>query len=81
MKLFVANLSFDTKSEDLIKVFEMHGKVVSASVIQDRGTNRSRGFGFVDMDNEEAAMLAIRELHDTTLQGRSIVVKVATARN
>ncbi|MDC3220107.1 RNA-binding protein [Saprospiraceae bacterium] len=41
----------------------------------------SRGFGFVDMDNQEAALLAIKELHDTTLQGRSIVVKVATARN
>ena len=81
MKLFVANLSFDTKSEDLIKVFEVHGKVVSASVIQDRATNRSRGFGFVDMDNQEAALLAIEELHDTTLQGRTIVVKVATERN
>ncbi len=80
MKLFVANLSFDTQSEDLIKIFEVHGKVVSASVVQDRVTNRSRGFGFVEMDNKEAALLVIKELHDTTLQGRTIVVELATPK-
>lgn len=80
MKLFVSNLSFNTDSEDLERIFEAHGKVVSAKVKQDQFTNRSRGFGFVQMNNEAAALLAIKELHNTELKGQTIAVKMTTMR-
>ena len=76
MKLFVSNLSFNTDSEDLERIFEVHGTVVSANVKQDQFTNRSRGFGFVQMDNKEAALLAIEELHNSELKGQTIAVRM-----
>ncbi len=77
MKLFVSNLSFNTDSEDLTRVFEVYGRVVSAKVVEDKCTNRSRGFGFVQMDSNELALLAIKELHKTQLKGQTIIVNVA----
>lgn len=77
MKLFVSNLSFNTDSEDLTRIFEIYGRVVSAKVVEDKFANRSRGFGFVQMDNNELALLAIKELHNTQLKGQTIVVRVA----
>lgn len=81
MKLFISNLSFNTDSEDLTRIFEAHGRVVSANVIEDRFTNRSRGFGYVQMDNREAAILAIKELHNTQLKGQLINVKAVKSKN
>ena len=76
MKLFVSNLSFNTDSEDLERIFEVHGRVISAKVKQDPFTNRSRGFGFVQMDNKEVALLAIEELHKSKLKGQTIEVRM-----
>lgn len=73
-------MSYDTQSEDLRQVFEEFGEVSSAAVITDKFTGQSKGFGFVEMPNDEEATLAIRELNDTSLDGRTIVVKVAEPR-
>jgi RNA recognition motif-containing protein len=80
MNIFAAKLSFDTQSEDLREAFEEFGEVSSASVITDKFTGKSKGFGFVEMPNDEEAMKAISELNDSTLDGRTIVVKKAEPR-
>jgi RNA recognition motif-containing protein len=80
MNIFVAKLSFNTRSEDLREAFEAFGSVSSANVIQDKLTGRSKGFGFVEMDDDGEAMTAIRELNESELDGRTIVVKKAEPR-
>ncbi len=80
MNIFVAKLDFSIQSEDLIDAFAPYGEVASANVIMDKFTGRSRGFGFVEMDNDEEALNAIEALNDTELQGRTIVVKKAEPR-
>ncbi len=80
MNIFVAKLSWDTRSEDLREAFEAFGTVSSAKVIDDRETGRSRGFGFVEMDNDDEALAAIQNLNDSELDGRTIVVKKAEPR-
>ncbi len=80
MNIFAAKLSFDTQSEDLREAFEEFGEVTSASVITDKFTGKSKGFGFVEMPNNEEASKAISELNDSTLDGRTIVVKKAEPR-
>ena len=81
MNIFVARLDYDTRSEDLRDAFEDFGDVNSAKVIFDRYTGNSRGFGFVEMEDEGAAWDAIETLNDTELDGRRIVVKKAKPRN
>lgn len=80
MNLFVASLNFKTRREDLQKAFEAYGQVTSAKIVKDRVTGRSKGFGFVEMPNDEEAARAIAGLHDTELDGRKIVVKQANPR-
>jgi len=80
MNIFVAKLDFDTQSEDLINTFKPFGEVASANVIVDKVTGRSKGFGFVEMENDDEAQRAIEALNDTELQGRTIVVKKAEPR-
>ncbi|NCU32855.1 MAG: RNA-binding protein [Candidatus Moranbacteria bacterium] len=80
MNIFIANLSFKLRDEELRKVFEPYGEVETARVITDRRTGRSRGYGFVVMPNEDEATNAIRELNDTEVEGRNIVVKVSEER-
>lgn len=80
MNIFAAKLSFDTQSEDLREAFEEFGEVSSASVITDKFTGKSKGFGFVEMPNDDEANKAISELNDSTLDGRTIVVKKAEPR-
>ena len=80
MNIFVAKLNFDTQSEDLINAFTPFGEVSSANVITDKDTGRSRGFGFVEMENDQDALRAIEELNETELHGRTIVVKKAEPR-
>ncbi len=80
MNIFVAKLSWDTRSEDLREAFEAYGTVSSAKVISDRDTGRSKGFGFVEMDNDDEALNAIEALDDSELDSRTIVVKKAEPR-
>jgi RNA recognition motif-containing protein len=79
-KLFVGKLSFSTKDDALEALFARYGTVVSARVATDRETNRSRGFGFVEMEDQEAAQKAINELDGSEFEGRQIVVNVARPR-
>ena len=79
-KLFVGKLSFNTTDESLLALFAEYGKVVSASVATDRDTHQSRGFGFVEMENQEEAQNAINALDGKTFEDRTIVVSVARPR-
>ena len=76
-KLFVGGLSFSTSSERLRETFASVGSVESASVVTDRDTGRSRGFGFVEMTTTEEASEAVRRLNATELDGRQIKVEIA----
>lgn len=77
MNLFVAKLSSSTTGDELQEIFSAHGEVASAKVIFDRETGNSKGFGFVEMPNEEEANAAIAALNDSELDGKNIVVKEA----
>jgi len=77
MNIYVSNLSFNVQDEDLKEFFTPYGEVTSAKVINDRETGRSRGFGFVEMSDDEAAKKAIAELNDATVDGRTIKVMEA----
>ena len=77
MKLFVGSLPFQTSDEELQKMFSAHGEVSSAKIIMDRQTGRSRGFGFVEMPNDEQAKAAIAALNNSNISGRQIVVNEA----
>jgi RNA recognition motif-containing protein len=79
VKLFVGGLSFSTSNERLREVFAACGAVESASVVTDRDTGRSRGFGFVEMATPEEAESAISKLNGTSLDGRTIQVEKAKA--
>ena len=79
-KLFVGSLSWDTNDEGLRNAFSTHGEVSEAVVISDRDTGRSRGFGFVTFEDDEAADKAIAALNGTELDGRTIRVDVAQAK-
>jgi len=80
-KLFVGSLPWSVKDEELKETFEKHGTVLSAKVITDRDTQRSRGFGFVEMESSSDANNAIKALNDSELNGRNIVVNEAKSRN
>ena len=79
-KLYVGNLSFNTSSEQLETIFGEAGTVQSASVVEDRETGRSRGFGFVEMSSQEEGERAIAELNGTEQGGREIKVNEAKPR-
>jgi RNA recognition motif-containing protein len=78
MNIYVSNLSFNIQDKDLSDLFTGYGEVSSAKIIMDKVTNRSRGFGFVEMPDEEASKKAIAGLDGTTKDGRTI--KVTEAR-
>lgn len=80
MNIYVSNLSFAVVDEDLRSYFAEYGEVTSAKVIMDKYTNRSKGFGFVEMSDDAAAQKAIAELDGATVDGRSIKVSVAKPR-
>ena len=75
--IYVGNLSFDATEEQLRSLFEAHGEVSRASIVTDRDTGRSRGFGFVEMPDDSAAMAAIDALNGTSVGGRNITVNEA----
>lgn len=81
MNIFVANLNYKVQDEELKQLFEGFGTVDSARVIIDRETGRSKGFGFVEMSNDEEANTAIKELEGKEVQGKNIAVKKAFERN
>lgn len=77
MNIYVSNLSFNVQDEDLRDFFTPYGDVTSAKIILDRETNRSRGFGFVEMSDDTAAKKAIAELDQATVEGRTVKVMEA----
>ena len=77
MNIYVSNLGFNVKSEDLKEFFTPYGEVTSANVIMDKMTSQSRGFGFVEMSDEAASKKAIAELDGATMDGRTIKVNEA----
>jgi len=79
--LYVGNLTFDTTSSDLERLFGEHGSVQKAQVITDRDTGRSRGFGFVEMASSEEAESAISSLNGKNVDGRALTVNVAKERS
>ena len=79
-KLFVGSLPWSVDDQKLQEAFEKHGEVVSAKVILDRETGRSRGFGFVEMASQESATNAISAMNNSQIGGRNIVVNVAKPR-
>ncbi len=79
-KLFVGNLSYDTTEHDLQDAFGAHGTVVEVNIVQDHQTGRPRGFGFVTMEDPNAAQAAITALNGTQLGGRALTVNEARPR-
>lgn len=79
-KLFVGSLPFSMTNDDLQQLFAAHGNVVSANVISDRETGRSKGFGFVEFESAEEAAAAIKALDGSDVSGRKIVVNEAKPR-
>jgi RNA recognition motif-containing protein len=80
MKLYVGNLSFQTSSDDLQQLFTQAGTVESASVVEDRETGRSRGFGFVEMSSKEEGAAAIEQFNGKEVNGRNLTVNEAKPR-
>jgi RNA recognition motif-containing protein len=80
MNIYVSNLSFAVQDEDLREFFAEYGEVSSAKVIMDKFTNRSKGFGFVEMPDDAAGQKAIAELDGGMVEGRAIKVMVAKPR-
>ncbi|WP_036878213.1 RNA recognition motif domain-containing protein [Xylanibacter oryzae] len=80
MNIYVAHLSWDTTGDSLQNLFSQYGEVTSARIVTDRETGRSRGFGFVDMTNDEEGQKAIDSLNETDFEGRTINVSVARPR-
>lgn len=76
-KLFVGGLPFSTTDEELQQLFSAHGTVASAVVVKDRDTGRSKGFGFVEFENDEEGKAAEKALHNSDMGGRSITVNEA----
>lgn len=74
MNIYVGNLSWGLKEQDLADLFTPFGEVASAKIVMDKFTNRSKGFGFVDMPNDEQAQAAIAQLNGSEVDGRNLVV-------
>jgi cold-inducible RNA-binding protein len=79
-KIYVGNLSFTTTEDELKTMFSAHGAVLSAKVIQDRDTGKSRGFGFVEMENDAEAQAAIAAINGKEIGGRALRISEAKER-
>jgi len=80
MNIFVGSLPFSLKENDLKEYFEEYGEVASVKIISDKFSGRSKGFGFIEMPNDEQAKKAIEELNGAEIEGRTIVVNKAEER-
>ncbi len=80
MKLYVGRLPYSTTDQELNDLFSQYGQVLSATIIIDREMNRSKGFGFVEMSDDQEAQNAMNQLNNSTLQGRTIIVNEANER-
>jgi cold-inducible RNA-binding protein len=78
-KLYVGNLPFALNNKDLSETFKSHGNVISAKIVMDKESGRSKGFGFVEMENENDANSAIKALNGTEIKGRKLIVAAARA--
>ncbi|EPT33424.1 hypothetical protein HMPREF9012_0116 [Bacteroidetes bacterium oral taxon 272 str. F0290] len=81
MNLYLGNLNYKVKEGDLEELLSAYGAVTSAKIVKDRETGRSKGFGFVEMENEEEAVKAMTALNGTEYQGRMLVIKEALPKN
>jgi len=79
-KIYVGNLSFQTSDQDLKNLFDEYGQVSSAAIVTDRDSGRSRGFGFVEMEDDKAAMSAISAINGREVDGRALNVNEARPR-
>jgi RNA recognition motif-containing protein len=77
MNIYVGNMNFNLSNEDLFNLFSQFGEVSSAKIINDKETGRSKGFGFVEMENAEDALKAIASLNESDVQGRKLIVNEA----
>lgn len=77
MNIYVGNMNFNLSNEDLFNLFSQYGSVTSAKIITDKATGRSKGFGFVEMQNDDEARAAISSLHESEVMGRKLIVNEA----
>lgn len=80
MNIYVGNLSWTMTDEDLSNLFTQYGSVTSGKILKDKMNGRSKGFGFVEMEDEEAAKTAIANLNETEVQGRKLIVNESQPR-
>ena len=80
MNIYVGNLSWTMTDDDLMNLFNQHGSVTSAKILKDKMNGRSKGFGFVEMEDDEAAKAAIAALNETEVQGRKLIVNESQPR-
>lgn len=80
MNIYVGNLSWSMTDEDLNSLFSQYGSVTSAKILKDKMNGRSKGFGFVEMEDDEAAKTAIANLNETDVQGRKLIVNESQPR-
>ncbi|MEZ4804959.1 MAG: RNA-binding protein [Bacteroidia bacterium] len=80
MRIYIGNLNYRLRTEELKNVFLPYGDVVGAKIVRDQETKRSKGFGFVEMVNESDGLKAIEELNGSDLQGRNMIVTQAKPR-
>ncbi len=80
MNIYVGNLSWSMTDEDLLNLFTPYGSVLSSKILKDKMTGRSKGFGFVEMSDDESARSAIAGLHETEVMGRKLIVNESQPR-
>ncbi|MFZ9661330.1 MAG: RNA recognition motif domain-containing protein [Chitinophagaceae bacterium] len=77
MNIYVGNMNFNLSNEDLFNLFSQYGSVTTAKIINDKATGRSKGFGFVEMQNDDEARTAISSLNESEVMGRKLIVNEA----
>ena len=80
MNIYVGNLSWSMTDDDLSNLFSQYGTVTSAKILKEKNTGRSKGFGFVEMEDDEAAKTAIATLNESEVQGRKLIVNESQPR-
>ena len=81
MNIYVGNLSWSMTDDDLSNLFSQYGTVTSAKILKEKNTGRSKGFGFVEMEDDEAAKTAIATLNESEVQGRKLIVNESQPRS